>query len=179
MVTIAKPLAAMVEKNCSSCHDGQGRAPDLGGDHLKRNLVEQMLMQVYLGEMPKKGRLEEVEKQSLIETLISALWPNDRETRQSALAYFGTGSSALPVHRPDAIIHLVHARVAEAAPSAVETKESRFVPAAGERNLSPGLTLTIAEEALRACKAAKGANLARCLERAMAPEGILAVPLDQ
>jgi hypothetical protein len=172
-------LRSLLETACLSCHDRDGQPPALDGRWLPRPVLEKVVAQVAWEEMPRGRALDADARAALIRSAIQLLWGDDAGALAAASSSFDGGNHALPIQRPEAVMHLIDLRGGRAAAPIRPGPGVTFGGTRRDLELTPGVAVQIARRALDVCKERGGAAAAlpACLERAMRLETIVAVPV--
>jgi hypothetical protein len=172
-VPLSPALQKMIKRDCKECHDADDQfvltVPEL--DH---RTVQLMIDKVGFGSMPKTTEgLDDGDRRAFVAELAAHLYPPGT-ARESATAFFSDGMRAKPVHKFVSAMQSVTARAngdsKSFRPSSIETSVPQSL-----MSYTPGIAISAAVTALRACKAAgfKDAELQACADRASAPGAVV------
>jgi len=203
-VAINPALRAQLDRFCTDCHNqvpfvnssvSVGKAFDLTGATLARELVVRMTDHVAYGKMPKLPvEMTQAERDTMVGSLIDHLW-SDPTARAEAADYYQHQDRGLPVEPIDSAFRMVQRSSADTLPdesgdgsSEADGDTAVQSPSWGllERGLwidqasfTPGFAAEIGLEALRVCRTGDGRHRAdaggteRCLEKATDPAPLI------
>jgi hypothetical protein len=173
--TLAVPAAIRrrLDDHCDTCHQSPGDPlkPAFDGERLPRKLIASILSDVAFGRMPKNGDfLSPEERRGFADDLVDLLW-TEETLRLRARDYFVEHARGLPTHRASSVLRLVRARAGAPNPPAKDLNlvEGQIRQSVSE--LTPGLSIMIGLEAVRACAASgkTGDARARCIQSSTSP----------
>jgi hypothetical protein len=171
-VKLTPALRTMLDDECMNCHD-KGDAFDFNGDALPRSTLAYMIDEVGFGRMPATADgLEDEKRIAFVSELAPLVFDSD-EDRKTALDFFSYGMRGRPVHRFRSAIASVHAHAGDDKgfrPNSIETAVDQ-----DQMRFTPGIALSEAVTAVKACKDAKVTKeeMAACVEKASSPSNVI------